>query len=309
MNATDTQHHLITPAEAGQSLLRWLSGHLQIPHPRLRDWIQQGAVTVDGQPGKAGRHLQAGQRVCWQVPPLQPHAAQAENLPLPIVYHDADLIVVNKPAGMASHPGPGWWQGSCVNALLGAFSDWPGIKGVAGPGIVHRLDRDTSGLLLFARSDSGQQGLLQALQARQIQRRYLAWVLGQPPAVAGSLNWPLRRSAERPQQMEICPPGAKGLSARTHYRVLQQQADKALLQLQLDSGRTHQIRVHLAALGCPVWGDPLYGLAEQSDEGLKLHAYSLAFAQPCNAEWLSFKVLPDWSGVFAVGSLPSETLP
>ncbi|MBF2053334.1 MAG: RluA family pseudouridine synthase [Candidatus Sericytochromatia bacterium] len=307
MTTPDTPCHLITPAEAGQSLLRWLSGHLQMPHPRLRDWIRQGAVTVDGQPGKAGRHLQPGQRVCWQAPPLQPHAAQPQNLPLPIVYADRDLIVVNKPAGMASHPGPGWWQGSCVNALLGAFSDWPGIKGVAGPGIVHRLDRDTSGLLLFARSDTGQQGLLQALQARQIQRRYLAWVVGQPPAMADSLSWPLRRSPERPQQMEICPPGAQGLSARTHYRVLLQQTDKTLLQLQLESGRTHQIRVHLAALGCPVWGDPLYGLASQASEGLKLHAYSLVFAHPCHAEKLHFEVQPNWSGEFAVSQALEKT--
>lgn len=293
--------YMIPAAEAGQSLERWLSQSLKRPHLLIRRWIQQGLVQVDGQPGKASRYLLPGQSVSWQSPPLQPHPAQPEHLRLPIVYQDADLIVVNKPAGMASHPGPGWWQGSCVNALLGAFTDWPGIQGVAGPGIVHRLDRDTSGLLLFARSEAGHQGLLQAMQQRRIQRQYLAWVVGSPRATTGSLDWPLRRSLVNSQHMEVCPPGFQGLSARTHYTVLhsdlQHEVDKALLQLQLETGRTHQIRVHLAALGHPVWGDSRYG---QASDGMKLHAFQLDFVHPLTGQHLKFKLLPNWHAAFRV---------
>ena len=283
------------------SLERYLAAELGLDYLEVRRWIKAGHVSVDGQPAKASRHLRPGQRIEVEPPPPRPHAAGAEALPLPIRYLDADLVVVAKPAGMASHPGPGWWRGSCVNALLHAIPDWPGIGGVAGPGIVHRLDRDTSGLLIFARSGAAHQGLLTAMRERRIARKYLAWVTGSLTG-SGTLDAPLARDPADSRRMAVQPQGKPAL---THYRAMLTGPERSLLLLQLETGRQHQIRVHLADIGHPVWGDQVYGTVEGAQGSLMaLHAGFLAFAHPISGERLSFTepVPAAWA---ALGPLPN----
>ncbi len=276
---TASQQWQVAPEEAQQPLEQFLAQKLNLDYLKLRKWIQAGHVSVDGQPGKASRWVQPGQKIVVFSPPPVPHAAQPQVLPLPIRYQDADLVVVAKPAGMASHPGPGWWQGSCVNALLSAIQDWPGVGGVAGPGIVHRLDRDTTGLLIFAKTDKAHQALLQASQKRQIKRQYLAWVTGSLRG-QGHIDRPLARNPADPQKMQVDP---KGKAALTHFQVLQSNPQGSFLRLELETGRTHQIRVHLASLGHPVWGDAVYG---QAGPFLALHAWQLRFKHPVSDQWL-----------------------
>jgi 23S rRNA pseudouridine1911/1915/1917 synthase len=284
----ENRHRLsfqVQAEETSQPLEQFLAQKLQQPYLKIRAWIQAGHVTVDGQNGKASRWLKLGQRISVNPPLPEPHAAQPQNLRLPIRYQDQALVVVAKPAGMATHPGPGWWQGSCVNALLYAVSDWPGVGGVAGPGIVHRLDRDTTGLLLFAKTDEAHQALLQASQSHALRRVYLAWVEGQIDG-KGRIEQPLARDSAQPQRMCV---SSQGKYALTHYQVLVSHPQRSLLMLKLETGRTHQIRVHLASLGHPVWGDSVYG---QGGAFLALHAWQLTFLHPLSASPLTFTEAP-----------------
>jgi 23S rRNA pseudouridine1911/1915/1917 synthase len=282
----------VRAGQTDRSLEALLAEVLELPHLTVRAWIQAGHIRLNQQRTRPGRRPRCGEQISIVPPPLRPHPAQAQALDLPIYYQDQTLIVVNKPAGMATHPGPGWWQGSCVNALLHAISDWPGVGGVAGPGIVHRLDRDTSGLLLFARNDAGHRALLAALQARQIERRYLAWVEGELSG-EGLIDQPLGRDPRNPQQVIVT---AAGKPARTHYRALAQHRGRSLLELTLETGRTHQIRVHLAWSGHPVCGDPRYG---QADAQMYLHAWHLRLRHPDSRQPLAFCCLPDWPNTSA----------
>lgn len=249
--------------------------------PMIRDWVRSGLIRVDGERGKASRWLKPDQVVEVFLPPPTPHAAQPEELPLPIRYEDEHLVVVAKPAGMATHPGPGWWSGSCVNALLFSIRDWPGIGGVAGPGIVHRLDRDTSGLLVFAKTSLAHKRLVQAVGDRQFEREYLAWVEGRLEGT-GTLTYPLARDPVETSRVIVSPAGK---SAITHYEVLRSGDARSLIRLRLETGRTHQIRVHLQHIGHPIWGDVVYGTPR---EQMALHATRLAFLHPVGDQRLEF---------------------
>lgn len=251
----------------------------------VREWTRQGRVLVDGNPGKSTRYVQPGQHVQVNPPPLIPHEAEPQDLFLPIRFQDEHLVVVAKPAGMATHPGPGWWKGSCVNALLHAIKDWPGLSGVAGPGIVHRLDRDTSGLLIFAKSEKAHQALLEACRTREVEREYLAWVEGSL-AGSGTLDAPMERDPEHPERMTLRPDGKHAV---THWEALETCPDRSLLRIKLETGRNHQIRVHMASMGHPVWGDPVYG---QAREFMALHAWKLGFRHPVTGERLAFTEPP-----------------
>jgi 23S rRNA pseudouridine1911/1915/1917 synthase len=282
---------LLVPADAvPQALERFVAARLgTVDYLTVRAWAQAGLVLVDGLPGKASRYVQPGQRIEVTPPPPKAHEAVPEDLPLPIRFADEHLVVVAKPAGMATHPGPGWWRGSCVNALLHAIPEWPGVGGVAGPGIVHRLDRDTTGILTFAKTDAAHQALLAMAKDRLWDRYYLAWVQGRLEG-AGTIDRPLGRSDEDPQKVCVRPDGKPAV---THWRSLQARDDRSLISLKLDTGRNHQIRVHLAAIGHPILGDEAYG---EAADGMMLHAVHLAFTHPVTGDPLRFTepTPPSW---------------
>ena len=232
--------------------------------------------------------VQPGDTLTIQLPPPQPATLQPETLPLDIVYEDDELIVVNKAAGLVVHPAQGHTHGTLVNALLAHYPDLAALSELETnaahrPGIVHRLDRDTSGLIVVARTPNALQHLRQQFKARTVEKTYLALVFGQPPAPEGIIDVPLGRD---PRHRQKIAPRPDGKAARTHYRLLESFARYSLLKIGLETGRTHQIRVHLAWLKCPVVGDTVYG-RKKNPLGLKrqfLHAWRLRFQHPNQAD-------------------------
>ncbi len=275
----------------------------------LQKLCRQGHVSIDGEKQlKPGYRLKHGQQVLVCLPPPQPMEARAENIPLHIVYEDSELLVINKPQGMVVHPAAGHREGTLVNALLAHCKDLFAIGDRVRPGIVHRLDKDTSGLLVVAKNQKSFINLSGQVKERQLKRQYLAIVHGFPPAAEGTIDAPLGRDPRERKRFAVIN-GGKGRQARTHYRVLQKGSSYSLLSLRLETGRTHQIRVHLAYLGCPVVGDPLYGPRHSPyrNLGQLLHSHKLGFVHPKSGEYLEFTAEPEsnfvqfWSGVKADG--------
>ncbi|MBI3091888.1 MAG: RluA family pseudouridine synthase [Candidatus Tectomicrobia bacterium] len=227
--------------------------------------IAGGLVLVNGKAAKAGQKLRGGEQVAVREPRARPLLLTPEALPLQIVYEDDDLLVVNKPAGMVVHPGPGHPAGTLVHALLAYRGAWSSIGGVERPGIVHRLDKGTSGLIAVACHDLSHRALSAQLVARTMRRRYVALVWGLVRPDRGSVEAPIGRHPTKRQQMAVVARG--GRRAVTHYRVLEYFAAATLLELRLETGRTHQVRVHLAHLGHGVVGDATYGKAAMSMTG------------------------------------------
>ena len=228
------------------------------------------------------------------VPPPEEVTLAPEAIPLDIVYEDEDLLVVNKPAGLVVHPAVGHHRGTLVNALLDHCPDLSGIGGYLRPGIVHRLDKDTSGLLLVSKSDLAHQGLSAGLKAHRIKRKYLALVCGEVRSERGLIDAPLGRDPKDRKRMAVV---ADGRPARTHFLIQERFPGYTLLDVELETGRTHQIRVHLAYAGYPVAGDPVYGprRARQGGHsslnlaGQALHAYRITFTHPRTDELLTFE--------------------
>ena len=249
---------------------------------RLQAWIKEGLVTVNGQPAKkAGQTLEGGEEIVVRVPPVKPTEVQPEPIPLDILFENEDVLVVNKPAGMVVHPGPGNESGTLVNAVLAHVPDLRGVGGVLRPGIVHRLDKDTSGVIIIAKNDRAHRFLQQQFKDRATEKVYLALVDGAPPTPKGRIEAPIGRDTTHRQRMKVVPPG-KGREAVTVYRTLEAFREHTLLEAHPLTGRTHQIRVHLAFLGCPVVGDTVYGRRKPT-LNLKrhfLHAYRLTITLP-----------------------------
>lgn len=284
-------------------LQHYLAERLQRTPAEIRLWIRQQHILCAGQATRFSLPPTPGTTLQVRPPLLETPAAMPENLPLERVYEDDYLVVVNKPSGMATHPSSGWWQGSCVSALLYHVRDWPGIKGVAGPGIVHRLDKNTSGLLVFAKTHLAQQALLKLFKHRQLEREYLAVTQAWPEdrARCGSWRWPLGRDPEHSLKECVRPDGK---SALTHYKVLDPERYAAFIPeaarrwtwvaLKLGTGRTHQIRVHLQYAGTPILKDGLYGVHGSGlapnlwPPVMTLHAYRLRFQHPIHQHMLHF---------------------
>jgi 23S rRNA pseudouridine1911/1915/1917 synthase len=294
----------ITAEEAGERLDRALVPHLpDLSRARLQALIQEGRLSFGGETVADGKHKAKAGTYTLTVPAPVEATPQPQDIPLDIFYEDAHLIVVNKPAGMAAHPGPGTPDGTLVNALLFHCGDTlSGIGGVLRPGIVHRLDKDTSGVLVAAKTDAAHRGLSDLFSRHDIDREYRAIVRGAPRYMKGTVNTRIGRSHHDRKKMAVLRGG--GREAITHYRLEEVYGSTkplaALLTCRLETGRTHQIRVHMAHLGCPCLGDPVYGsgaphrdvqaiLDELHFERQALHAAVLGFVHPVTGEKLRFK--------------------
>lgn len=287
------------PDAVGQRLDVYLTAQdeLGLSRSHLQRLIEDGLVTVNGKPEKARYRLQAGDQVQVEVPTPAPLEVQAEDLPLDIVYEDSDLLVVNKPRGMVVHPAVGNFTGTLVNALLHHCRDLSGINGVLRPGIVHRLDKDTTGLLVVAKNDAAHTSLAHQIKERQVHREYLAVVHGRPKTDAGTIDAPIGRHPVDRQRMTVEP--RHGKHAVTHFKLRETYADSArgpfaLLTCRLETGRTHQIRVHLAYIGHPVACDTVYGPHRPAFDvaGQLLHARRLEFAHPRTGHHVAFEAPP-----------------
>jgi 23S rRNA pseudouridine1911/1915/1917 synthase len=252
---------LVADEGAGERLDSWLAPRIEVSRSRAVQLIDEGRVLLNGGPARKKDLLAPGDRVTVTLPPPEPSGVLAEDIPLEILYQDADLLVLNKPAGLVVHPAPGHRTGTLVNALLHAVGDLSGIGGVLRPGIVHRLDRDTSGLLVVAKHDDAHRTLSDALKRREIKRAYLAAAWGHLPEDRMSVDQPIGRHPTDRKRMAVVATGRRAL---THFRRLERWAGAELVRCELETGRTHQIRVHLQHLAHPVVGDKLYALGRES---------------------------------------------
>ncbi|PTX51937.1 ribosomal large subunit pseudouridine synthase D [Melghirimyces profundicolus] len=250
----------------------------------VQSWIREARVRVDGRPVKSNYRLKAGERVEVTVPPPEEPKVEPEPIPLDVVYEDDNVIVVNKPRGMVVHPAPGTPSGTLVNALLAHCKDLSGIGGVLRPGIVHRIDKDTSGLLMAAKNDRAHQSLAAQLKAHEVDRMYVALVNGSLPHDKGTIDAPIGRDPRDRKRMAVEP--RNGKPAVTHFEVVERFRRATLVQCRLETGRTHQIRVHMKYIGHPLVGDPVYSTNYRKFqiEGQALHARVLGFQHPATGE-------------------------
>jgi 23S rRNA pseudouridine1911/1915/1917 synthase len=298
----EERHDLVAGREAvGLRLDVWLVQRLpSLSRARLQALIDEGCVLLDGKRTRASARLRSGQRVRVTVPAPVPAEPQPEDIEVAVVHEDGHLIVVNKPAGLVVHPGAGTAGGTLVNALLRHVHDLSGVGGVLRPGIVHRLDKGTSGLLVAAKDDETHRALVRQFAGRTVEKEYLALVLGVPDRTAGQVDAPIGRDPVHRQKMSVRAP--RGREAHSSWRVEERFDGAVLLRVRIHTGRTHQIRVHLASIGHPVAGDATYGgtrtpssrraasrEALLSLERPALHAARLAFTHPASGERLSFE--------------------
>lgn len=273
---------------SGQRLDKALADLSPLSRGQANDQIKQGLVLVNGQQKKAKYTVQAGDVICFELPKEEVLEYQAQNIPLDIIYEDDTLAIINKPQGMVVHPSVGHPSGTMVNALMYHIKDLSSINGVVRPGIVHRIDKDTSGLLMVAKTDAAHQALAEELKAKKSLRKYLAIVHGNLPNDRGMIEAPIGRSEKDRKKQAVT---AKGKEAVTRFTVLERFGDYSLVELQLETGRTHQIRVHMAYIGHPVAGDPLYGPRKTlSGHGQFLHAKTLGLTHPMTGKEMIFTV-------------------
>jgi len=244
---------------------------------RAQKLIDDEQVLVDGRAERASHRLAAGQRVSVTVPAAREASAQPEAIALDIIHEDADIIVINKPPGMTVHPSPGHETSTLVNAILSHCDDLSGIGGVMRPGIVHRLDRDTSGVILVAKNDASHNALAKQLKERSVEKTYLALVEGTPKPAKGVIDAPIARDPKNRKRMAIIEGGRESV---TGYKVVERYGGYSLVEVRPKTGRTHQIRVHLAAIGHPIVGDRVYGKASKVVGRQFLHASRIAFTHP-----------------------------
>jgi 23S rRNA pseudouridine1911/1915/1917 synthase len=296
---------------AGRRLDAVLAGLLpQVSRTQLARHIGEGAVTLNGGPAAPSQKVKQGDEVRYTPPAVRAIELRAEAIPLRVVYEDANLVVVDKPAGLVVHPAAGHEDGTLVNALLAHCRDLRGIGGELRPGIVHRIDKDTSGLLVVAKDDATMNALGADFKVHRIKRIYEALVVGRPAHASGTIDTLHGRDPRDRKKFTIRVKAGK--RAVTHWRVLERLGPAARLEAELETGRTHQVRVHLAALGCPLLGDATYGRPPR-DEAVRaigkrlgrqaLHARVLGFHHPATGKWLEFASPPPEDFVAALRAL------
>ena len=282
----------ITVDRDGERLDRFLSGYrADLSRSRIQALIGEGSATVDGKAAKPSTKVRRGQVVELRIPEPTPSEIEAQRIPLSIVHEDGDLLVVDKPAGMTVHPAPGHPDGTLVNAVLAHCPDLQGIGGTVRPGIVHRLDKDTSGLMVVAKNDRAHRLLSEQLKAREFTKVYIALTQGSVAPAQAVIDAPIGRSNANRQRMAIVDSGREAI---TRYRTLRHYRAHTLVEARLLTGRTHQIRVHFASLGYPLVGDATYGKADGRLGRHFLHAATLGFKHPDGGDYREFNsALPD----------------
>ena len=317
-------HLKILPQHEDQRLDRYLADQRpEFSRSRLQKLIAEGAVCINGKTTRPSYRVVAGDSITINIPPPTDSAINPEDIPLDIFFEDDHVLVLDKPAGMIVHPAGRVTSGTLVNALLSHCTHLSGINGVLRPGIVHRLDKDTSGLMVVATSDAGHRGLAAQLEARAMERRYLALIWGGFEADEGRIEAPIGRHPKERKRMAV---SQNGKYAATHWKIRARYDFLSLLSLALETGRTHQIRVHLAHLNRPVFGDPLYGGREERLSGIAplfrreathllaqtnrqmLHATQLTFVHPVTKEEMMFEAHPpeDMQKILAYSSSSSS---
>lgn len=295
------QEFVVSAEDAGERLDRYVAARLpELSRTRIQELIEADLIRVNGRASKGSRRLRAGERIEADAQPRPPLRAEPESIPLDILYEDEDVLVVNKPAGMTVHAGAGASRGTLVNALLGRGQALSRGGDALRPGIVHRLDKETSGAILIAKNDHAHAHLVRAFERREVKKTYLALVEGKLREDRGRIELAISRDPNRRVRMAPISPGrsavaGKAREARTDWRALAHIAGCTLVEVQLHTGRTHQVRVHFSALRHPIVGDTLYGAARRERAGKVimpslqrnfLHAARLGFAQPRTGRWI-----------------------
>lgn len=279
----------------GIRLDKYLSEVSELSRTRVQELSKNGEIFVNGKSEKPSYKVEVGDTIECDVPENEELQIQAEDIPLDILYEDEDVIVINKPKGMVVHPAPGNYSGTLVNALLFHCKDLSGINGVIRPGIVHRIDKDTTGCLVVAKNDEAHVNLAKQLENKTCHREYMALVDGSIANEAGVIDAPIGRDRRDRQKMTVTPTNSK--EARTHFVVKERFHHNTLLDCSLETGRTHQIRVHMKYINHPVTGDEKYGkkCKYMDTQGQCLHAYKLTFNHPKTHKQMSFVApLPDY---------------
>ncbi|WP_163101431.1 RluA family pseudouridine synthase [Peribacillus alkalitolerans] len=283
------QQFTIEEQQAGDRLDKTLSTlNDEWSRTQIQIWIKDGNVKVNGASVKTNYKAATGDEVVIEIPEPEALDVVPEEMDLDIYYEDSDVLVVNKPKGMVVHPAPGHTTGTLVNGLMAHCKDLSGINGVMRPGIVHRIDKDTSGLLMVAKNDLAHENLVQQLVDKTVKRKYKAIVHGNIPHDYGTIDAPIGRDKKDRQSMTVTEENSK--NAVTHFQVLERFNDFTYVECQLETGRTHQIRVHMKYIGYPLAGDPKYGPRKTLDlDGQALHAGILGFTHPRTKEFIEFE--------------------
>ncbi|MDL4839992.1 RluA family pseudouridine synthase [Aquibacillus rhizosphaerae] len=282
-------NHTVSQEEKGLRIDKLLAKvNEDASRSQVQAWIKADLVKVDGEIVKSNYKCQEGTTITWEIPEVEELDVIPENIPIEIIYEDSDVLVVNKPRGMVVHPSAGHHSGTLVNAVLYQCKDLSGINGVIRPGIVHRIDMDTSGLLMVAKNDKAHVSLVDQLREKTVKRSYLAIVHGDITHDYGTIDAPLGRDPKDRQKMAVVDGGR---NAVTHFEVIKRFGQYTYVKCVLETGRTHQIRVHLKYIGFPLAGDPKYGPRKTLEiDGQALHAAELGFEHPNTKEWLEFEV-------------------
>ena len=277
----------VSDEETGERIDSFLSGKTEFTRTRIQQLIKDRNITVNGKPTKSSYKIEENDEIIIEVPEVETTEIKPENIKIDVVYEDSDIAVINKQAGLVVHPAHGHYSGTLVNAILYHIKDLSGINGEIRPGIVHRLDKDTSGLIVIAKNDKVHTALTEMFQEKKIRKTYLAILKGKLNKSEGKIVTQIGRDKNDRKKMTVIDDATKGKNAITNYRVISQNNLFTLVKVNIETGRTHQIRVHMRHLGYPILGDSVYG-RKDNEKRQMLHAYKLEFLHPVTGRQMEF---------------------